>query len=567
MLTRFTERSYRLAAHIVLGLVAALVLLTFRHYGVSWDEEIQSQYGQAVYDYYVSGFVDRRYAEIFNLHLYGGMFDGLAAFLNSYTPVNVYETRHLLNGLFGVLGLWGTWRLGRLFGGGLVGLVALVFLALTPMYYGHIFNNPKDIPFAVGVVWSLYYMSRALMIYPQIRRKLILKLGFVLGLTLGIRVGGVMIAGYWGLVAAVLAIALARPLSVARARDVAFGLVRLGLPVLLIAYAVMLVCWPWAHESPLLNPIKAFVQFSDFPQVVEVMLNGATMMSTELPWHYVPTYFFVQLPLFQLVMILAGIILLPHIFRHAPSPGHKAALCLAILTIAVPLLYAMLRRPALYDAVRHFIFILPVLCIIGALVTREVLLWAKARTVRVGQGFRRRLVRGLFLAVMFALLVQPAVSMIRLHPYEYIYVNELEGGVQGAFGHYELDYWGSSFKEAAEKLQAVVATEGGVPAGTIYKVAICGPWAAATIYLPPDYEAVVANEPADFFLATTRWMCQDMREGKKEIVRVERQGVPLAVVKDLRGTEEGRLGLPNYRDELRKEEEEERQKEKAVPAE
>jgi hypothetical protein len=54
------------------------------------------------------------------------------------------------------------------------------------------------------------------------------------------------------------------------------------------------------------------------------------------------------------------------------------------------------------------------------------------------------------------------------------------------------------------------------------------------IYLPPDYEPVVANEPAEFFLSTTRWMCQDMRPGK-EVIRIERMGVPLSIVKDLRG--------------------------------
>ena len=121
----------------------------------------------------------------------------------------------------------------------------------------------------------------------------------------------------------------------------------------------------------------------------------------------------------------------------------------------------------------------------------------------------------------------------KTHPYEYIYVNGLQGGVQGAYGKYEMDYWGSSFKEAAAKLQDYVAKEGGIPPGKIYRVAICGPWSSATIYLPPDYAPVVADEPAEFFLSTTRWMCQNMRPGR-EIIRVERMGVPLSVVKDLR---------------------------------
>jgi hypothetical protein len=115
-----------------------------------------------------------------------------------------------------------------------------------------------------------------------------------------------------------------------------------------------------------------------------------------------------------------------------------------------------------------------------------------------------------------------------------MYANELAGGVRGIYGKYELDYWGASFKDAAHELEKIVNAEGGVPPGKIYRVAICGPWDAAMIYMPPNFDPVVANEPAEFFIATTRWMCQNMRPGK-DIVTIERMGVPLAVIKDLRG--------------------------------
>src|SRR5262245_27157059 len=149
MLT-LNEKFYRHATQIIFCMLAIVILLTFQHYGVTWDEELQSQYGQAVVDYYASGFKDQRYADIFNLYLYGGMFDGFASLVDNLTPFRVYDTRHLINAGFGLLCLWGTWKLGRLLGGGVVGLIAVVLLALTPMFYGHMFNNPKDIPFAAG---------------------------------------------------------------------------------------------------------------------------------------------------------------------------------------------------------------------------------------------------------------------------------------------------------------------------------------------------------------------------------------------------------------------------------
>ncbi|MDP9128239.1 MAG: glycosyltransferase family 39 protein, partial [Pseudomonadota bacterium] len=187
-----SESVMRRAAWVVLAVLATLVVTTFLHYGVTWDEELQNQYGQAVVDYYFSFFQDKRYEEIFNLYLYGGMFDGFASLFDRYTPFTVYDTRHLLNAVFGLLGLWGTRRLGKFLGGGAVGLMAMILLALTPMYYGHMFNNPKDIPFAAGIVWTIYFMARCMADRPRPKISLVLRLGFILGLTLCIRVGGFM---------------------------------------------------------------------------------------------------------------------------------------------------------------------------------------------------------------------------------------------------------------------------------------------------------------------------------------------------------------------------------------
>lgn len=522
----------RYTAWAVLALVLVLILCTFLDYGITWDEELQSQYGQAVVDYYASGFKDQRYAEIFNLYLYGGMFDGLASIIDHYTPFRVYATRHLVNALFGLVGLWGVWRLGRLLGGGAVGLLALILCATVPVYYGHMFNNPKDIPFAAGIIWSIYYMGRS---YARPDLEILLKLGVVLGLTLGVRVGGAMILAFW---LAPMGIAALLPWlkkrNAATARIVALDIWRKGwtvaLPVVLLSYAVMLICWPWAQQHPIANPLRALGEFSNFPQKVEVLLDGTSYMSTELPWYYVPLYFGIQLPELVLFLLAAFVVLLPKIWRHFTLP-QKQTLSLLLLMIGFPVVYAMLRHPALYDTVRHFLFDVPLLCILAALAARTGFVWCISH---FHQPWARRAVAA-SLCVAFALFIATQISlMIRLHPYEYIFANRFAGGVNGAYGRYESDYWGMSFKEAAQQIQKLVASEGGVPPGKIYKIAICGPWDAAMIYLPPDFEPVVANEPAEFFLSTTRWMCQNMRPGK-EVIRVERMGVPLSIVKDLRG--------------------------------
>lgn len=529
-----SNSAYRRIEQIFFATLLVVVFFTFRHYGITWDEELQSQYGIAVVDYYFSGFQDLRYADIFNLYFYGGMFDGFASLVDRFTPFSVYDTRHFLNALFGVLGIWGTARLARFIGGNVVGLLAIILLVLTPVYYGHMFNNPKDIPFATGIVWSIYFMSRCIEELPRPKWSLVIKLSIILGLTLGVRVGGFMLMAFWFVPLGLWALIplMQKPFSESwrlSVKNLITDMVRLLAPVAIIAYIVMLICWPWAQQSPIANPLRAISEFSNFPQDVEVLLNGTIYRSTQLPWFYVPVYFAIQLPEFILVLLAGGLLALPLLWKSLAS-HQKQSLILIMLMALVPTGYAVFHHPALYDAVRHFLFVIPLLCIFGALAAHRIVLWAVSQFILP---WSRRLIMTGFCIVSFLFVMTQTNLMLQLHPYEYIYANQITGGVHGAYGNYELDYWGTSFKEAAHDIQELVNKEGGVPAGKIYRIAICGPWAAAMINLPPDYQAVVANEPAEFFLSTTRWMCQNMRPGR-EVIRIERMGVPLAIVKDLR---------------------------------
>src|SRR5947208_11764535 len=114
-----------LAAGLLLG-AAILIGLTFADYGVTWDEDVHNWYGYFALDYYLSLFTDQRALNWLNLYNYGAAFDLIAAALNKFSPLGVYETRHLLNGLVGLVGLAGCWKLGRALGGPRAGFLALL---------------------------------------------------------------------------------------------------------------------------------------------------------------------------------------------------------------------------------------------------------------------------------------------------------------------------------------------------------------------------------------------------------------------------------------------------------
>src|SRR5215831_3875780 len=113
-----------------IALSVLLVLLTFRSYGVTWDEDCQNWYGNLVLTHYLwligaSSPPDWqalfKYADMYN---YGALFDLIAAIVNKFSPLGTFETRHLLNGFVGILGLVGCCKLGRRLGGPRVGFIA-----------------------------------------------------------------------------------------------------------------------------------------------------------------------------------------------------------------------------------------------------------------------------------------------------------------------------------------------------------------------------------------------------------------------------------------------------------
>lgn len=181
------DRFWDRLSFVLFVVLAGLVALTFQDYGISTDEYVQQVYGEKLWAFYLSGFGDRSAFRFDNLYLYGGLFDMVAVALQHVLPFGAYDTRHLLCGFVGVLGIVGTWRLARQIGGPRVGFIAAASLALTASWYGAMFNNTKDIPFAVGMTWLLYLTCLIVDRLPRPLLGHIVAFGIVAGMTLGQR--------------------------------------------------------------------------------------------------------------------------------------------------------------------------------------------------------------------------------------------------------------------------------------------------------------------------------------------------------------------------------------------
>src|SRR4030081_87745 len=187
---RSVERICDDLAVISLAAVALIASLTFRDYGLGWDDYTHAEYADLLLRMYGSGFKDTGALSFANLYMYGGGFDMAAALLHKVIPLELFETRRLLGAVVGVIGLGVTWRLARRVGGPLAGLATLLLLALWPAYYGHKFMNSKEAAVAVAVVILILGLVRLAEEYPQPSPVTILLVGLGAGLAIGCRILG-----------------------------------------------------------------------------------------------------------------------------------------------------------------------------------------------------------------------------------------------------------------------------------------------------------------------------------------------------------------------------------------
>jgi Dolichyl-phosphate-mannose-protein mannosyltransferase len=525
-LRRSIERTCDDAAMLVLAAVGLVASLTFRDYGLGWDDYTHAEYADLLLRMYGSGFKDTAALSFVNLYMYGGGFDMAAALLHKVIPLELFETRRLLGAIVGIIGLAVTWRLARRVGGPLAGLAALLLLALCPTFYGHMFMNPKAAPFAVAMVILMLGLVRLAEQYPYPSPRTVLIVGLGAGLSIGSRILG-SLALFYALVGFVPI--LIEEIRTHGAREAFRRFVQMAyalLPGLILGYLVMGLIWPWSIIEPG-HPFQAVTYFSQFfEKPWKEMFDGAIFSVPDMPWSYLPTLFALQLPEILLALTTASVVAsLASLFRRDVPARRKTILLMLSVAAVLPIAIAILKRPALYNGIRHFIFVIPPMAVLGGLAFARGMNWLKEN---------RRNWQPVALAVFAFGLMLPLGEMIRLHPYQYTHFNHVAGTVRGADDRYMLDYWGLAFKQASDDLREQLDEKyEAPPQGRKWKVAVCGPHRPAQVALGPNFTITGDSHGADFAMTLCEFYCKGLTA--PVMVEIKRDDVVFARVYDIRG--------------------------------
>ncbi len=110
------------------------------------------------------------------------------------------------------------------------------------------------------------------------------------------------------------------------------------------------------------------------------MFDGALVSVPDMPWSYLPTLFALQMPEVLLALFIAGVVgALISLSRGDVTARRKTILLMLTTAATLPVLIAIVKRPALYNGIRHFIFVIPPMAVLGGVAFAWGMNWLKRK--------------------------------------------------------------------------------------------------------------------------------------------------------------------------------------------
>ncbi|MFA5814758.1 MAG: glycosyltransferase family 39 protein [Bacteroidales bacterium] len=412
--------------------------------GISGDEPVHYLQAENVYNFFATRGKDTSSINtpITYLKYYGQSIDNFSYLINKIFGFNEpYLTRHVINSLAGALTIAFTGLLAVEIAGYGAGILAILFLLLSPVFLGHTFNNLKDIPFALGYVVAIFYLLKFL------RRLPVIHIGYLAGMVAGtgfaisVRVGGLVIIP---IILAFTAIQawIRQPLENKAKWKFAIRLALSLLITILLACIAGVVNWPFGLQNPIRHSIESLNQMTHYIVSIRQLFEGELYWSENLPWYYAPKYFLLISP----AIILAGLPLCwPLLKKQGPL-----LFSLLVFCALFPLFWVIIRHSNLYGNIRHLLFIYPFLVVLSA-----------SGWYLIHQRLKKPLFRWGIVGLLALGLTGPLVHIVKNHPVEYVYFNRLSGGVSRAYGRYETDYYFNSLGLGVKWLEKEILSKPG----------------------------------------------------------------------------------------------------------
>ena len=421
---------------IVYSIFCALII------GISFDELFYLAQGNERLKYLFS-FGSYDYLDYRDYNFYPGFYDTSVTFLTKMFPKKYeIETLHLTNLLFSISTIFGISKISNELFNKKVGKIVFLLCFLNPVFFGHMAMNQKDMIVAFANIWSTYLIIRYLK-NQQInekRNRYVILGGLAVGLGLGVRMV------FLGTLVPVILISIIDILFLKKMANEKFSNKKLIVDVFkvfVISYIIMISFWPDTHQNIFVLPFKLFTEsLTQHFGVPLGLLNGNFYNTSETPKSLLVINLFYKLPEFILLSYLVFIYLIfkKKSFFNSQFKFFNTKLILILFIISFPNLLLLISPYKIYDGLRLFLYFIPYICIIPGLVIYYLITNYKIHISKI------------LLTAIFSLFAYYLLIFFSLTPYQYTYLNVLNGNFSKAYKKFENDYWTISIKELVNKI-------------------------------------------------------------------------------------------------------------------
>ena len=422
------------------GIILFLMLLASRDAGITCDEILHYNQSVSVYNYFATKGQDLSVLNtpVTHLKYYGQSCDNFVTILTKWLKIeNIYGLRHIMSTIAGWLTIMITALFAIWLTGYRTGIMVLILFAVSPTFLGHSQNNLKDIPFALGYISSLYFTAKFMVSGARISLKTIILLTVSIAFTISIRAGGLLLICYLFFFYFLFWLYKYLVSGEVNFRESRNKLLWMG-TISVVSWLLSILLWPYAQQSPVSNVLESYRVMAHFPDTFRQLFEGKVEWSDFMPWYYLPESMLITIP----IVVISGFLLFFIFSGKVIKEGKTIIWFFVVFSILFPTLFVVYEKSNIYSSWRQFLFVYPSIILIAA--TGLSFIFDYLRKVKyLKWGI------GLLIAI---LSVHPVKFMASNHRYSYIYYNQLTGGLHGAYGNYETDYYYVSQTEASKWL-------------------------------------------------------------------------------------------------------------------
>ena len=481
------------------GLPLIIILLIFSLYnsltiGLSWDENFHLINGQLRWEYLKSLGKFKNYYYL-NNNLYPGLYDTLTyIFLklltNIFSNQYIVEIKHTINFIFSTLSIVGFFLLIKKIFNEDIAIFACILCLLNPFFFGHMGMNPKDMPIFFSFIWFCYFFLKYLENYEKKRIIYLLIFSFFIGFGAGIRISFLLII--------FPPIVFGLTILIRKFKKELYNLIKklvidINISFLIIVFLIIL-CWPHVIDGGitfLFETIKNTMSWSNVP--AHNLINGNFYETANTSRLYFLFFFIYRLPFFISFLVILSLILIAvkKYFFIDLIKNFKDKFYILLIFILFPISIAIIFKVNIYDNIRLFLFILPLISLLGS-ISLYYLVYNLTHT-------NSRILTTILIIFFLPFLYR----FILITPYHYSYINYSYPSLKNSYNKFEHDYWGTSYDELLKNIKKKYINID----FSKTKISICGGNRISHTYYINKYFGIknfTSPKKADYIMMTNR---------------------------------------------------------------